>query len=173
MGVGPPGRTGRDQLAFLRTDVLPRLVDHVDVPVIAVCCEQAPPSHVDAIRERGAFVAKVTCAGNLHTSVIEKFIREGAPGVIVCTCPTRDCVSREGPKWLRERMFHDREAELHVRVNPKRVRIATLAPGDLRGSLTAFDEFVRDLALLHKPAPHEEPETEPICDPQPLTEGAS
>jgi hypothetical protein len=70
-------------------------------------------------------------------------------------------------------MFHDREAELHVRVNPKRVRISTLAPGDLRGSLNAFDEFVRDLALLQHPAAHTEPEIEPVCDPQPLTETIS
>ena len=67
-------------------------------------------------------------------------------------------------------MFHDREAELHVRVNPARVRIATLAPGDLRGSVRAFDEFARDIALLQHPAPHTGPEIDPVCDPQPVKE---
>jgi quinol-cytochrome oxidoreductase complex cytochrome b subunit/Pyruvate/2-oxoacid:ferredoxin oxidoreductase delta subunit len=95
MGVGPPGRTGRDQLAALRSDVLPGLIsDSIlqgeTMPIVAVCCAQAPSSHSAALRERGAYVHTVSCVGNLHSSVVERFVREGAPGVIVCGCPARD-----------------------------------------------------------------------------------
>ena len=168
MGVGPPGRTGRDQLAALRHDVLPQFTRTASMPVVAVCCAHAPASHATALRERGAYVHLISCVGNLHSSVIERFVREGAPGVIVGGCPSRDCVSREGPKWLHERLFNDREAELQARVDRRRVRIATLAAGDLRGSMAAYDAFTRDLALLDRPARQAEVDVDLVCDPVPL-----
>ena len=170
MGVGPPGRTGRDQLAALRDAVLPTLEQGAAVPIVAICCAQAPASHVEAIRERGAYVHQVTCVGNLHSSVVERFLREGVPGVIVCACPPRDCVSREGPKWLGERFFHDREAELQERVDRRRVRVATIAPGNLRGSLAAYDVFARELAALQPAATEPDAELDLTCEPVPVVE---
>lgn len=173
MGVGPPGRSGRDQLTELREIGLPALAASGTVPIIAVCCGQAPPAHLSALRSRGAHIHTVTCVGNLHSSVIELFARNGAPGVIVYGCPPRDCVGREGPKWLRERLFNNREAELQPRVDRQRVRIATLAPGDLAGTLTAFDRFRHELAALAIPEPERDLEIDTLCDPVPQEEAAS
>jgi ferredoxin len=161
MGVGPPGRTGRDQLATLRS-----LLDVSDdpEPIVVVHCEQAPRAHVDALRTSGARVHAVPCVGNLHSSVIELFLRNGAPGVIVFGCPPRDCVGREGPKWLHERVFNDREAELQPRVDRRRVRLATIAPGDLAGTLSALGEFTSALTALDHPTLASDPEIEPVCD---------
>ncbi len=169
MGVGPPLRTGRDQLAMLRNDVLPQLtVAGATRQMIAICCAQAPASHAEALRSRGAYVHGVSCVGNLHSSVIERFVRDGAPGVIVFGCPPRDCVSREGPKWLNERLFNDREAELQPRVDRRRVRTATMAPGDFPGSMAAYDTFARGVALLDAPVREGGVEEEPVCEPVPL-----
>jgi ferredoxin/coenzyme F420-reducing hydrogenase delta subunit len=161
MGVGPPGRTGRDQLVALRS-VLG--VSNVADPIVAIHCEQAPPAHVTALRARGARIHAVPCVGNLHSSVIELFLRNGAPGVIVFGCPPRDCVGREGPKWLHERVFNDREAELQSRVDRRRVRLATMAAGDLAGALSALGSFADSLAALDRPVPDDAPEAEPVCD---------
>jgi ferredoxin len=171
MGVGPPGRTGRDQLLELREHVLPRLPDDRSASIIAICCAQAPRTHVRAMQDRGVLVHEVTCVGNLHSSVVERFLRAGAPGVMVAGCPPRDCVSREGPKWLVERLFNDREAELQPRVDRRRVRVATLAPGDLPGSLAAFDAFARDVAALDRPVPVSMDVDDVRCDPVPLEAG--
>lgn len=174
MGVGPAGRTGRDQLGGLRSAVLPDLAsagfgaDGDLPPIVAVCCEQAPASHVAALRARGARVHAVSCVGNLHTSVIELFVRQGAPGVIVCGCPPRDCISREGPKWLHERVFNDREAELQPRVDRRRVRLATLVPGGRRASLAAFDDFARELAALDRATRETDIDLDVVCDPVPI-----
>ncbi len=179
MGVGPPGRTGRDQLSGIqsaartartaRSDVSANFGAHGDaVQIVAICCEQAPASHVAALRQRGAHIHTVSCVGNLHTSVIELFVRQGAPGVIVCGCPPRDCISREGPKWLHERVFNDREAELQPRVDRRRIRIATLAPGGQRASLDAFDDFARALAALDRPTRETDIDFEVLCDPVPI-----
>jgi hypothetical protein len=77
-------------------------------------------------------------------------------------------VSREGPKWLGQRLFNNREAELQARVDRRRVRIATLAPGDLRGSIAAYDDFVRELEELAAPVRHPDAEPDTSCEAVPL-----
>jgi ferredoxin len=173
MGVGPAGRTGRDQLANLRDDVLPGLPRVPTMPLVAVCCEQAPASHVAALRARGAYVHSVSCVGNLHSSVVELLIRSGVPGVLVCQCPPRDCEGREGPKWLHGRTYDDREAELKARVDRRRIRVITVAPGTLGETTAAFDAFERELNAMHGPDAESNPELDLECDPEPADEVAS
>lgn len=173
MGVGPPGRSGRDQLAALRADGMLVAASNPEtgaVPIVAICCSQAPASHLAALEARGARIRPVSCVGNLHSSVVEFTIRRGAPGVIVYGCPPRDCIGREGPKWLEERFFNDREAELQPRVDRARVRTATAAPGDLAGTLQAFDEFVTSLERLEQPPVETDVEVDIdlICEPVPM-----
>ena len=163
MGIGPPGRSGRDQLAAVRASLA--LAGTDVMPIVAICCEQAPASHMEALRARDVYVHSVPCVGNLHSSVIELFVRHSAPGVIVFGCPPRDCVNREGPKWLHERVFNDREAELQPRVDRRRVRLATLAPGDLAGSIEALEAFERDLATLDRPAQSDDSPGDVACEP--------
>jgi coenzyme F420-reducing hydrogenase delta subunit len=151
--------------------VLPALSASADAPIVAAVCSRTPARHVEALRARGAYIHTVTCAGNLHTSVIEIALRGGAPGVIVYGCPPRDCVGREGPKWLNERVYNDREAELQARVDRRRVRIATAAPGDLGGVLESFDAFASDLARLAQPSRAVVGEVELECESLSMTTG--
>jgi len=173
MGVGPPGRSGRDQLTEVRELVRSGFPGNGPLPPIAICCSQAPAAHLAALQARGVRIHQVQCIGNLHSSVIELFIRNGAPGVLVCGCPPRDCVGREGPKWLLQRIFNEREAELQPRVDRRRVRIATLSPGDLAGAVAAFEAFARELAALAPPEPDRAAEIDTVCDPVPLEEAAT
>lgn len=169
MGVGPPGRNGRDQLAAARVAIGREHPAAESRAVIAVCCSQAPESQVEALRAMGAQVHGVTCVGNLHSSVVEMFVRSGAPGVVVCGCPPRDCIGREGPKWLHERLYNDREAELQPRVDRRRVRTMTLAPGAGTAARAEFDAIARDFALLDLPAA-ELVEPDLVCEPVPVAE---
>ncbi len=168
MGVGPMGRTGRDQLSALRTDTFRALAATHPEPIVAVACTHAPASHRQALAAAGAHVHDVACVGNLHSSVVELLIRNGSPGVIVFGCPPRDCIGREGPKWLHERFFNDREAELQPRVDRHRVRTATMATGDLAGTMNAWRQFERDVAALARVTPEGDVEVEVICDPVPM-----
>ena len=52
----------------------------------------------------------VACQRGLST-------RGGAAGVLVVSCPPRDCWHREGPAWLHERIYNGRDAELQERVD--------------------------------------------------------
>jgi Pyruvate/2-oxoacid:ferredoxin oxidoreductase delta subunit/coenzyme F420-reducing hydrogenase delta subunit len=147
MGVGPPLRTGRDQVAAIR-HLVRDSANNAYGQIIAMLCANSSASHTDALRRVGATVYPVTCAGNIHTSAIELALRGGAAGVIVFSCPPRDCRGREGPKWLEQRMYHDREAELQSRVDRRRVRLSTVAPGGLPGTLEAYESFARTIDAL-------------------------
>lgn len=140
MGVGPLLRSGRDQLVALRR-TLAATTETTSARHVAICCEHAAPAHLDPLRALGADVRLVPCAGNVHSSVVEFELRAGAPGVILYSCAPRDCRGREGPKWLHERMYNGREAELQPRVDISRVTSAVMAPGDLEGTLDAYRRF--------------------------------
>lgn len=148
MGVGPAQRTGRDQLVALRHFLEAAPPTAAPRP-LAICCENAAPEQLGMIAEHGVDVRRIACAGNLHTSVIELALRGGVPGVIVFTCPPRDCRGREGTKWLHERIYNDREAELQPRVDRERLAVGVMANGDARGTTRSLQEFLHRIDAMH------------------------
>ncbi len=149
MGVGPPGRDGRDQLTTVRTfltEVRPSAED-----VVVIACSHGAGGAGFAPSFDGAPVLPVDCAGNLHSSVVEFLVRGGAGGVLVAACPGRDCWNREGPRWTRARLFDGREAELKERVDRRRVQMVQAGLGahgtmiralaDLRSEIRALDDL--------------------------------
>ena len=172
MGVGPAARTGRDQVADIRA-LARQFAPTANPPIVAMLCANAPPGHRDALEQAGATLHLLTCTGNLHTSAVELALRGGAAGVIVFSCPPRDCRGREGPQWLEQRFYHDREAELQERVDRRRVRLATAAAGDLAGTLASWESFRRDVLTLDTPSPDSLDDPDPACDPQPVLTGRS
>jgi ferredoxin len=168
MGIGPPGMTGRDQLE--RVEEFIRLLPPDPREVVLVGCARGaagfealaaqgenggdPPVHSPGTFD-GSRIFQVPCAGNVHTSVIEYLVRAGVGGVLVVACHPRDCWSREGPRWLEERMYHDREAELKERVDRNRLRVFHAAAGEdreLAGALADFRQSVRWLAAAEAEA---------------------
>jgi len=96
----------------------------------------------------GIATRTIECAGNLHTSVIELMLRAGAAGAFVLTCPPRNAPCREGPKWLRERVYNNREAELPARVDKRRIMVAGLSRGEWPAITAAIESFRRRLDTL-------------------------
>ena len=95
--------------------------------IVIIGCTRGGGGAASSDRFDGAPVFGVSCAGSLHSSVIELFIRGGAGGVLVLACPKEDCWNREGPVWLEQRLYHEREAELQERVDRRRVQVAYLS----------------------------------------------
>ncbi|MEW6279103.1 MAG: hydrogenase iron-sulfur subunit [Candidatus Eremiobacterota bacterium] len=155
MGVGPPGRTGRDQLREVEEWVTADSPAPGEVAVLA--CGNAIAGLEPGWRQLG-------CAGSLHTSVIEYLLRRGFAGVMVLSCPERDCRHREGPKWLEQRVYHDREAELQARVDRRRVRLLAVSPSETRRVRAALALFRRQLASLEEVAAEPHPLVEVTCD---------
>jgi ferredoxin len=150
MGVGPPERTGRDQLARVREFAAEP--SRRAGEIVAVCCDHSAGVFAPALAAAGAAPFPIGCAGNLHTSAIELLLRSGAGGVLVLTCPPRDCWHREGVKWLVERAYHGREAELQSRVTRERVRVEPVNSRDRSHALAVAQSFAAAVAALHRPA---------------------
>jgi ferredoxin len=146
MGVGPAGRTGRDQLESVEAFVASRAF--VPGALAVVGCTRGAGAFAPVITAEGASFYPTDCAGNLHTSVIEFLLRGGATGVLVASCPPRDCWNREGPRWLHARMYLDREAELQSRVDRARVRIAYANAAEKRTLVAALRQFKADVGAL-------------------------
>jgi coenzyme F420-reducing hydrogenase delta subunit/NAD-dependent dihydropyrimidine dehydrogenase PreA subunit len=145
MGVGPPARTGRDQLAQAKSFVQSHALSG---QVVAVACAHGAGGIATGETLQRAPVLAVECAGSVHTSVVEYLVRSGAGGVLIVSCPPRDCWHREGPKWLEERLYHDREAELKARVDRRRVRVAYAGSGERATVRAALTEYEGDIATL-------------------------
>lgn len=148
MSVGPDRRTGRDQLrdaeVFLR-DLRPSAED-----IVLIGCGHGLGADARLL-DTGILPYVSGCSGSVHTSVIELLLRSGAGGVLVLSCPDRDCLYREGPKWLHERVYNDREAELQPRVDKRRVRLVRLAASELGEARREIARFRADLTELAPP----------------------
>jgi Pyruvate/2-oxoacid:ferredoxin oxidoreductase delta subunit/coenzyme F420-reducing hydrogenase delta subunit len=146
MGVGPPGRTGRDQLAAVATALESYPPDPRQVVVLG-CASGGVVADLEG--QEGTLPVATGCAGSIHTSVVEVLLRRGFGGVFLLTCPPRDCLYREGPRWLQARVYEEREAELQPRVDRRRVAIGSFSPAELaaaRRAVAALRSQVRALA---------------------------
>jgi ferredoxin len=162
MGVGPPGRTGRDQLVRARTFIS---AEKLAGQIVAVACGRGAGVYADALEQGGARPYGVSCAGNLHSSVVELLLRGGASGVLILSCPPRDCSNREGPRWLGDRIYHGREAELHDRVNRARIRVVAVNAAERAEALAALAAFAAALATLEPPVALDDAEVSTECVP--------
>jgi ferredoxin len=162
MGVGPAGRTGRDQLAAVRA-FLAR-PERLSGEIVAICCDHGVGAGAPAFAARGTVVYPITCAGNLHSSVVERLLCGGAGGVMVLACPPRDCWHREGPRWLTERLHHGREAELQPRVPRDRIRTVHAAAHEVALALSALDTFTAEVSTLTVPPDAADEDKEVVCD---------
>jgi ferredoxin len=162
MGVGPAWRTGRDQLAEARAFVTAHALRGDDVVVIA--CARGGGGAAGAESLDGAPVMGVQCAGSVHTSVIEHLVRSGAGGVLVLSCPMEDCWNREGTRWMQQRLWHEREAELQERVDRRRVADAHLSLGERAEALRALARLRTQVRALSEESAGEEPDLLRLCE---------
>ena len=163
MGVGPAGRTGRDQLEVIRAFLASP--ERVRGEVVVIACTHGAGGLSGELRQAGAALYPVDCAGNLHTSVIEYAVRGGAGGVLILACPPRDCWNREGPRWLTERIYQEREAELQSRVDRQRIRVAHAGAGESRVALAALRQFQDVVRALDAPVAEAQIDLDAICEP--------
>lgn len=162
MSVGPRGRTGRDQLRTVEAFLAARPLDSAEI--VLVGCTYGLGEHPQVIGLPGIVSYPSGCAGSVHTSVIELFVRSGAGGVLLMTCPDRDCLYREGPKWLNERVYNDREAELQPRVDKRRVRIVSLATSEVGRAVAALTDFRAEVDAIGPVVPEADVRIELECE---------
>jgi ferredoxin len=164
MEIGPPFRNGKGQWKSAQ-----RYWNEDKPPageVVVITCSNGVNGHRALRALAGVRTLGANCAGAVHTSTLEYLLRRGAAGVYVLACAERNCVFREGPRWLGDRLFHDREAELQPRVDKRRVRLGSFGYGSARAAAKDVRAFQQSLAASSHPALDEgdaAPEAE--CEP--------
>jgi coenzyme F420-reducing hydrogenase delta subunit/NAD-dependent dihydropyrimidine dehydrogenase PreA subunit len=164
MSVGPPERTGRDQLQTVKAFIAATTLSPEEV--VLVGCAQSAGGVLPAGDGRGEepAVYGVSCVGAVHTSVIEYLVRAGAGGVMVVACPPRDCWNREGVRWLEERIFNAREAELKERVDRRRVRVVYAAEYERRVLAREIEAFRDEVRALDGAVAESGIEIDTVCE---------
>ena len=79
-------------------------------------------------------------------------------------CPPRDCWNREGPTWLQQRIYEDREAELQERVDRDRVRIIHAGHGEAAAVTAGLTRFRQDVRRLGRTRPEAVVEIDTECE---------
>jgi coenzyme F420-reducing hydrogenase delta subunit/Pyruvate/2-oxoacid:ferredoxin oxidoreductase delta subunit len=169
MAIGPPDESGRDELV--------RVTAYLDAhrfgprDVVLVACENGAGRVAEHAETEGASVFPVSCIGHLHTSVIEYLLRAGVGGVLVASCPPRDCWHREGPKWLEERIYAGREAELRESIDRRRIAVVYAAEVE-RGLVgRALAELRNEIEVLEGAQREEAIEIDTECEPRAVEGG--
>ena len=170
MVVGPAGRTGRDQLAKTRLFAAEHRIER---RVVLVACGRGAGSLATTTELDGAPVYTVFCTGSLHSSVVEYLLRAGASGVLIASCPPRDCWNREGGVWMERRMFKGREAELMDRVDRRRVKVVWAGAAERGVVRAALAAFQAEVAKLDAAPPESDPDVSRDCDVAPLEAGVA
>ncbi|OGQ21057.1 MAG: hypothetical protein A2138_14020 [Deltaproteobacteria bacterium RBG_16_71_12] len=142
--VGPPGRDGRSQLVAIK-GLLHRAERAALGGVVVFACAQSA-RRLRAAVATGLTVIELECAGNLHMDAVATALKRGVAGVVVWSCPPRNCQFREGPKWLAARVLDKREAELPEGVDRARVLLLDCGPGEVEQARAAIDAFTKRLA---------------------------
>jgi len=162
MTVGPPGWTGRDQLVEVKAFVA--RTEPGPEEVVLLACDRGAGGVGALDSFEGAPIYRASCLGSVHTSVMEYLIRAGAGGLLIVSCPPRDCWNREGVSWLEERVYHDREAELKARVDRRRVRIMHAGLAERRAIAVALEDFRREVRAMAAASGEETIEIEAECE---------
>jgi len=168
MGVGPPGRTGRDQLESVQHFIDSRALGPSDLVVIG--CTRGTGGITGERAFANSQVFPVECAGTMHTSVVEYLVRAGVGGVLIVSCPPRDCWQREGPKWLEQRLYHGREAELKTRVDRRRIRLVHAGLGERDLVRREVHRFLAEVREMIVPGREQRIESDTTCEPELLQE---
>lgn len=168
MSVGPPSLTGRVQLRGEHELLATGYLGRGDIVVFA-CGQNAVATDPRLAGMPGVKIRVVECAGGLHTSVLDLTLKSGAAGVFVLTCPPRSASCREGPKWLHERIYNDREAELPPRVDKRRVAMAGLSRAEWPEIAAGILGLQQRVAALAEPDAAPAPaaiESDTECEPE-------
>jgi len=139
MLIGPPGRAGRNLMIDVQRFQRAKKPGPEDIVVFT--CMQGLATRLAGAELEGIHVYPAHCIGALHTSMFEYLLRRGTGGLYLIGCPERDCSYRRGLRWITERIYNDREAELKDRVDKKRVRVASFGAGELPEALAALQVF--------------------------------
>jgi coenzyme F420-reducing hydrogenase delta subunit/Pyruvate/2-oxoacid:ferredoxin oxidoreductase delta subunit len=120
MGIGVDWFSSIEKRRLIGSWMKQAELEGENVRLAFVCAESAGANlEIDPVTGRcaelpGYRALRVPCAGWVQPLMIERAIRQGARGVLIATCPTDNCIHREGAEWARQRVEGIREPALRT-----------------------------------------------------------
>ena len=90
------------------------------------------------------------CSGRLQPQLILDTLRHGAWGLLIATCPEREC-EHDGNLMTGARIKSLRNMLQQTGIDPRRIELVEIAKGDQKGFQNAVDEFMTELKQLDQP----------------------
>jgi F420-non-reducing hydrogenase iron-sulfur subunit len=135
--------------------------------VVTLMCERSAEIMLDADGKinsvDGLYAVKLPCSGMVQPNMIERAMKAGAAGVIVCGCQIGDCYYREGNKMIRERLLGTRQPGLKKTVDRRRVLALWLSRVQKERFLAEAGEFVKYVRALPAAEPAAAPAAKPAA----------
>jgi ferredoxin/coenzyme F420-reducing hydrogenase delta subunit len=140
LAIGPPGRTARDQLTTARQFVAGS-ADAARRPLLVACRHNGGLG--DRLRsryagDRAATVFEVDCSGSLHPGTVSYLGRRFA-GTLVLSCPTQNCLYREGSTLAEARIVGERRPAVPGQIGRLPVRVLEAGAGEWSRVVAAVD----------------------------------
>jgi ferredoxin/coenzyme F420-reducing hydrogenase delta subunit len=151
LAIGPPGRTARDQLATARRFVAGS-ADAAGRPLLVACRHNDGLTHRLRSRyagDRAATIFEVDCAGSLHPGTVSYLGRHFA-GTLVLSCPTQNCLYREGTTLAEARIVGERRPAVPGQIERLPVRLLEAGAGEWPRVVTAIDSLRGSTAPLER-----------------------
>jgi ferredoxin len=150
LAIGPPNRSGLDQVAEAKDYALRELQSPGKVVLIA--CS----NNDGAFRKIAGYAASTPdikmypalCCGTVHTEVIE-ILLESCAAVVVAACPERNCYNRDGLLLATLRFYEKRLPFLSKRVDRRRVHSISASAGEVKDALGEIEGFVQSVRQGH------------------------
>lgn len=146
MRIGPPDLTGQIQLKQVREWGK----DLSSSDVVVVACKSAMDGDANLIRRfptvsgMRPFLHTAECSGSMHSFTLD-YLAGKTAGVVIATCPPHNCLHREGPTILADRLAGTAKPTVRDTHRP-RIHLLENCGGDRRPMIREYEGFVRKLA---------------------------
>lgn len=143
--IGPGERSAQEQIEQAKN--LIARVNPKDKKIAVIICSNNSNTfnYLNNLQDSQLLLMKIDCASNLHAFTAEEFLTKCA-GVLIWTCPEKNCESRYGVELLRERIFEMRHPTLSRKISRERLRVLALSFSERREFGEELQKFKQSLA---------------------------
>jgi ferredoxin len=146
--MGPQARKASDQFARAKNWIDGLAADEARrtewTALVACKNQRSTLDRVEAFAtSRDGFHAyEVECAGTVHAAVFE-LLAKTFKGVAIVACPGRDCTNKDGFLLASERLSGKRTPTLSKRLDPSRIKLFAVGPGEEDAFFQEFSQIVK------------------------------
>ena len=142
MAIGPKDRTANEQLEAIKLKISKLENKNLKEKFAIIICSTNYNSFkiIEDKKDKDLILFQIPCASNLHSFSIEEIIKK-FKGIIIWTCPSRNCESRYGVELLNERIFEYRHPTPSRRIDRRKIKVVSFSSIEKKKLFKEIDFF--------------------------------